>query len=346
MNTEMDFTGEEFTRSQAVLNTSSKLNQLNKQIDEQRDQSKKVLDEAFGSDTELNGSHDIIQGHLDEHTLEEIQRMLNGSGKRPVPATEREDAINSFFTDENGEMLVLATHDTIQSTADELEFKRGLILYLKQSDYYIRKIDEEVDRYNKDMEEFTKEMNSEISDILNPLRDNILAYAEHMKLEAEKLPAGMKRRSFLKTATAIKSGYDFGILFDELNKHPNIMKNAIGDFYSNQKLRDIGKRYSDKLKSNKVEFNLFGFLSDKPEESLEYQILPKDSYPAGLEGFFAFFLIRHFSMGLTTPEDRHFHASVYVCLERLTDLTLDEDVAESVKDKIISLLELADEYRS
>ena len=43
-------------------------------------------------------------------------------------------------------------------------------------------------------------------------------------------------------------------------------------------------------------------------------------------------------MGLTSKEDIVFHASVQICLTRLMEGTLDEDVDKRVKDSIIRLL--------
>ena len=51
-------------------------------------------------------------------------------------------------------------------------------------------------------------------------------------------------------------------LIELIDKHPSIVKNALSDFRSDVKIKEIGKRYSAKLKTAKIDFNLFTLLSD------------------------------------------------------------------------------------
>ena len=330
-NETIDFSGKDFEATQELLKETAKLNNLIKSEDEIREQKNMVLNQS------VNDSEDIIQKHLDAYDdPEELKKYLSGDLKDPKVA----ERINSFFTnDETGEVLTLLESVNTKNEIEELDFKRGMLIYFKQNDYYMAQIDKEIDELNRT----TAELNSSISEALDPLKDNILAYAEYLEQESEITEEDdtqtiIKKKKNLSKAKAIKSGYTFDNLIELIDKHPSIVKNALSDFRSDTKIKEIGKRYSAKLKTAKIDFNLFTLLSDDIHDSLEYRCLPLGEYPEGLENFTVFFIIRAMAMGLTSKEDIVFHASVQICLTRLMEGTLDEDVDKRVKDSIIRLL--------
>ena len=332
---EVDFSSKDFEKTQEILKSTAKLNTLIKDEANIKNQKNEVLNQAVKEDND-----DIIQKHLDVfETYQELENYLKGDLKDEEVAKR----INSFFTnDETGEVLELNTDDVdTKSETDELDFKRGMLLYFKQTDYYTAKIDEEIENINR----VTEELTSEISNALDPLKDNILGYAEYLEQESrinedDTDEVKTKKRANAKKAKAIKSGYTLDNLIELIEKHPNIVNNALAEFRNEDKVKLVGKKYAAKLKTAKVDFNLFGLLSDDIHESLEYRCLPLGEYPEGLENFTVFFIIRSMSMGLTTKEDMVFHASVQICLNRLMEGTLDDEVADRVKASIIKFLNL------
>lgn len=332
---EIDFSSKDFEKTQEVLKSTAKLNTLIKDETTIKNQKNEVMNQAIKEDND-----DIIQQHLDKfETYKELEDFLQGDLKDEEVAKR----INSFFTnDETGDVLELNADDVdVKSEIDELDFKRGMLLYFKQTDYYTAQIDKEIEELNR----ATAEITSEIADALDPLKDNILAYAEYLEQESgindnDSVETIRKKRDNAKKAKAIKSGYTLDNLIELIEKHPNIKNNALADFKNEDKVKNVGKKYAAKLKTAKIDFNLFGLLSDDVHDSLEYRCLPLGEYPEGLENFTVFFIIRSMSMGLTTKEDMVFHASVQVCLNRLMEGSLDEEIADRVKTSITKFLNL------
>ena len=332
---EIDFSSKDFEKTQEILKSTAKLNTLIKDEASIKNQKEEVLSQAVKEDND-----DIIQQHLDKfETYAELEDYIKGD----LNDEEVANRINSFFTnDETGDVLELNTDDVdVKSEIDELDFKRGMLLYFKQTDYYTAQIDKEIENLNK----VTEELTSEISNALDPLKDNILAYAEYLEQESiinedDSDEMRSKKRANSKKAKAIKSGYTLDNLIELIKKHPNIKNNALAEFRNEDKVKNVGKKYAAKLKTTKIDFNLFGLLSDDTHKSLEYRCLPLGEYPEGLENFTVFFIIRSMSMGLTTKEDMVFHASVQICLNRLMEGSLDDEVADRVKASIIKFLNL------
>lgn len=331
---EIDFSSKDFEATQKLLQNTAKLNTLGDNVDQLQKQKEAIVKSTIGED---ENSSDIIQEHLDKwEDHKKLAEYLKGSLKDKQVI----DRINSFFTnDETGEMLEMATSKTYKTESEELEFKRDLLIYLKENDDYMKLIDEEVEKLNRS----TDELNSDIAAALDPLNDNILAYAEYLERESIVAEGDSKeeikrKAGIAKKAKSIKSGYTFENLIELIEAHPNVVDNALRDFKSEQKIKEIGKRYAAKLKTAKIDFNLFSLLSDDIHKSLEYRCLPKGDYPNGLENFTVFFIVRAMAMGLNKKEDIVFHASVQISLSRLMDGTLDDEVAIRLKESIIRLL--------
>lgn len=334
----IDFSGKDFEATQRLLGDTAKLSSL-KHDCETLKQSKESIVSASIRDTD---SIDIIQNHLDKFsTPDELNKYLSGK----VTDEKVKARINEFFTDEDtGEVLELLDNDKVKDESSELDFKRGLLLYFKENDYYMEKIDEEVENLNK----VTDELNSELSEALNPLKDNILSYANYL-LDSSIIEDGdddktkREKQILKKKAIAIRSGYTLENMIDLVEKHPGIINNALKDFHNDNKIRDIGERYARKLKTAKINFNLLSLVTDDIHDSLEYKTIPQGDYPSGLENFTVFFIIRAMSMGLTTPEDITFHASAQISLNKFIDNTLDADIVEYMRKNIIKFLSYFDE---
>lgn len=329
----IDFSGKDFEETQRFINTSAKISSLQKHAEEGKDKQTKLIESTIKGDD----ANDIIQEHLSKfETPDDLGKYLSGKVTDP----KIKERINSFFTnEETGEVLELVDKSTGKTESDELTFKRDLLFYFKENDYYLAKIDEEIEKMNQATEEFNTNMTS----ALNPLKDNILAYSEYLIQESNIEDTDDAETRKLKTARhkkaiAIRSGYTFENLIEIINEHPSIVSNSLRDFHTESNIQRIGERYAHKLKSNGIEFNLFPLLSDDVKDSLEYRTLPIGEYPEGLENFTVFFIIRSMSMSLTSKEDIVFHASAQIALSKLMDGTLDPDVAETVKSNIQKLL--------
>lgn len=333
----IDFDGKDFEATQKLLSDTSKINTINKELEKAKTQKSSIVNEAINDDD----AEDVIQMHLDKfETVNDLEKYLNGDVKVPEVAAK----INEFFTnDETGLVLELRNNPNTKSEFDELEFKRAMLIYFKQTDYYAKKLDEEVEKMNIEMEE----ANKELKEALNPLKDNILAYAEYLKSKSEILDTDDVKTIRIKKANAekaeaIKNGYTLQNLIDLVEKNPSIIDNSLKDFHKDTKVMEIGERYGRKINSQKIGFNLFSLLSDDIHDSLEYHVLPQGDYPEGLEGFTVFFIIRSMAMGLTTNKDKIFHASVNISLTRLMEGSLDEEVAETLTDAIKKFLSYFD----
>ena len=330
-NNVIDFKSKDFEKTQDLLNMRAEMDAMINQTKEIKEQKASVLTSALSEDND-----DVIQKHLDKfETYESLDNYLKGDLKNPTV----KERINSFFTnDETGDVLVLENLDTIKTETEELDFKRAMLLYFKQNDEYLAKIDEEVEKLNKTTDELSKD----ISSAMDPLNDNILAYAEFLDQDADNIPDSEidKRRAMKKKSFAIRSGYTFEKLIKLVEEHPSIVKNALSDFRSETRIKEIGKRYASKLKAANISFSLFNLLSNDTHDSLEYKCLPVGDYPEGLENFTVFFIIRSMSMGLTTKEDITFHASIQISLTRLMKGDLDDNVATTLKESIVNFLNL------
>ena len=340
---EVDFSGKDFEETQKLLNQTAKVNSLNRDIKEAKKERMRVIGETFKPGAENNEedkyptSDDVIQYHLDKwETYESLERYLKGSLKDSKVATR----INEFFTHPvTGEVLEMISNPRVKTDLHELDFKRGLILYFKRSDDYIAKIDKEVEKLNAAQ----AELDQGISEALNPLKDNILAYAEYLTANAkisedDDADTIKRKRAELKKAQAIRNAYMLENLINLVTEKPGIIKNAVKDFRSELMIRQIGDRYRSKLRSADINFNLAPLLADDPHDSLEYKVLPQGDYPAGFENFTVFFIIRSLAVTLPAPEEVTFHAAVSVAFTQLINGTLNEDVADTMRRSITKFL--------
>jgi hypothetical protein len=340
-----DFSGKDFEETQRALDISARLNSLSREKITVNEQKENLVKTSFKEPQVVNitddtqpKSEDIIQMHLDNFTLDELTRYVKGS----LTDARVQARIDEFFENpDTHEVLELSSGPAVKNKTEEYDFKRGLLLYFKQNDEYIAKIDKELEAMNQT----TAEFEDNIAQALNPMKDNILAYTEYLFKESE--PAdddtaqvSRAKRIKRKKAYAIRSGYTLENMVDLMNRSPKIKEHALSDFHDSARLREIGERYARKLKTAKIGFDLFPLLSDDPHESLEYRVLPQGDYPAGMEGFTVFFIIRSLGMSLPNSEDQLFHASVQVAFTQLIKGEMDPDVAETVKRSIQKFLAL------
>lgn len=347
----IDFDGKDFKDTQKMLDAKAKAEMLRNQMTTIKTERASLANGQFcrASTTaseentigtpinEKSSADEIIQSHLNEFkTVADLERYLKGNVKEPKVA----ERINAFFVDEDGDELLLNTKGTtIKTKEQELDFKRSMLIYFKQNDEYMEKIDEEM----KKMDDAVAEFNSEISSALNPLKDNILAYAAHLEEKGEPVDGDdavtiSKKRELRKKAKMIRSGYTLENIIELVEKTPSIIQNSLKDFRNESKIKDIGERYGRKLKTAGISLTLFNLLSNDIADSLEYRVLAPGEYPEGLEGFTVFFIIRSLSMSLPNKDEETFHAAVQVAFSALLKGDLDPDVEASMKEAIKKFL--------
>lgn len=326
-----------FDEVSKIVSTVAEKDDLLRRKESMKIQQKNMLESTIKGDI-AGEALDIIQENLDEFIgLEDLQKYLKG----PVTDPNVKKRINNFFTDEHGNLL--EANVKYETEGEELEFKRRLILYFKENDYYLEKIDEEI----QNIEKATQEFNVDMTNLLASIKDDLLNYACFLEDEADSIEPKTKeeekiKKSKLAKAASIKNGYNFNNLIELIEKNPKIIDNALYDFRHEERIKSIGQRYTSKLNTNNIKFDLFGLLSDDIHESLEYLALPKDEYPSGLENFAVFFIIRCMSMGLNTKEDITFHATAQVTLSKLMKNELCGDALTMVKISLIKLLSYFD----
>lgn len=336
------FTKKDFADVQRALELQSQITNGSRHISDMKAQKNDIVSATFVEEN----SYTTLDKHLARfENTDALTMYLRGD----VLIDKTMRRINEFFEDEDGNTLTIknSAAKKLNVVSDkhkkhlrkDLEFKRELLLYFKRMDDAIAGITKEQEKLEKAHKEFDKNLSS----VLNPLKDNILAYAEHLEMEADamigidyetrKLKSEKKKKAY-----NIRSGYTLENLIDLVKKHPEMVNHALADFRSDARLQDIGMRYSKKLEQGKINLNLFALLNNRPEDSLEFKLLPMQSYPTGLEGFTAVFLIRYLAHELPTMEAQIFQASVFTAMQRALDNTLDKDVLNTLKNGMIEFL--------
>lgn len=336
------FAGKDFADVQKALELQSKINTGKGHIKDMKTQKTDIMTASF---VEENG-RDILDAKLAKFkNADELAIYLKGNVLVDPTLTR----INEFFEDNDGQRLTLKASAAKKLNVindknkkhlrKDLEFKRELLLYFKRMDDAIAGITEEQAK----LEEAQKEFDKNLSTALNPLKDNILAYADHLEREADAMEGIDYKTKKLrdqkkKKAYYIRSGYTFENMIALVKDNPGLVRNALSDFRNDNRLTEIGKQYGKKLEQGNIGLTLFPLLGNYPEDSLEFKLLPMDSYPTGLEGFTAVFLIRYLAHELPSMEAQVFQASVYTALQRALDNTLDKDVLNTIKNGMIEFL--------
>ena len=329
----VDYSAVDLNKTQEMMSQVSRMKNAVKSSEELKEKQLETLS-ALTKDEEVT---DLIQKKLILfNPIEKLEEYLKGDLKDKTV----QEHIDYFFTnDETGDVLELIDACK-KSVEEEYDFKRGLLLYLQRSEYYIHQLDEEVTSMNKAM----KELNDDISSVLDPLTDDILGYVQYLEQnsiieENDTLEQIKQKKATLRKAKAIKNAYTLDNLIEMIEKHPSIVDNALKDFKKESNIKDIGRRYMDKLERNNIGFNLLPLLGgDDIKDSIEYKCLPIGWYSEELANFTVFFIIRYLAMGLNTVDDIVFHASVQVAFSRLLEGTLPRSAKETLQDNIKKLL--------
>ena len=300
-----------FEQMQEMLKLASKKQDIRTNLSDMINKEKKSLDLAFGDRAAFS---DFIQENLKPYTLNEVKMKCSN----PID----KDFVNAIFTDCTGN--VMEPIMDFESDSKRLRFKADLLVYLKVSQEGLARIEEE----ERKLDEATKELNMNIEDVCAAMSDNIIAFVEQKKDEANALENEVQKNSILKMLKYIESGYTFELIKEPYIKYPNAAYNAFSDFSNSVRSRDIIDRYREKCKKVNSTPSLITLYKVDDMSFEERFLLPEEYKEAGL---FIYTLVRFFSMA--TPDDnfKRLHSTVCVMLNKL----IKDDMADIVKDRYL-----------
>jgi len=310
---------EQLTTYMNVLNLEAQKNTLVNKVQEYREAGNDMLRHIGGE-----YSRDIISEKLATvKTIEELTKRIS-----------TDEGLLWFFTnDDTGEILTMNIKDI--DAKREMEFRRGLLLYLKQTDIYQAEIDDAC----KQLDEAQKEFDVGVAESMQYLADNIIDTAKMFRQVAAESPNYSK---LMRRAQHIESAYTFEVLKEVVKEHPSVVEKTIIEMRKEGAIVDLGKRYRAKLKSAKVQSSLFSFIGeDNGQRSVEYMVLPKDKLIPGTENLFIFILIRFFAMNSWTLDKavKAFHSAVCITLSRLMCDKLPDEERMLMINNMIELLQ-------
>lgn len=221
----------------------------------------------------------------------------------------------------------------------ELDFKKGFLIYMKESAIAYENIDKEYEKLDESMKEFDQNM----KEVTSALSDNILGYLSMMKDKADACENETTKKKLLTSIAYIESGYTYKIFSDEIDKHPTIVDHCVKELVDakankGSKFEEIGSRYLKKSQKYS-KCNLISFISDysRNVKSFEEYILVEDQYEH--TDLFVYSMIRWFAMADWNDKNvKALHSSVAHVIKRIMDNTLDVNVKADVINAIVDYL--------
>jgi len=304
------------------VNVESAKTELNSSAKELETQQNKMAELISGGEE----NRDFLNDKLAKMTLDECEAYLKSD----------KNVEQFFINQETGEEIVIDID--FESKEKEIDFKRGLLVYLKSSQEALAKIDEE---YQK-LDEATREMNMNVKEVCKELSDNTLAYIHHMKEKANNMVDEKAKANLLETMKYIESGYTMEVFKDVIVEHPSVGEKCAKELTKEADVARIGKRYNTLLKRHNVKASLIPFTSDSlgTARSFEEQVLIEgDQYT--VPDLFVYSLIRYFAMADWDNDNvRKAHASIILVIKRLLANDFDEAVKADIIDSVIGYLKM------
>ena len=312
-----EITMEDIDRLSKVIQAEATKNQYETTVNEIKDKQEEMLGHVVGG---LSSDKDMIHEKLQGWTSESLKKYIYAS----------KENTDKFFTDDATGQVFDVDIDAKNPEA-KLEFKRGLLMYLKSTDEIWAKIDEEY----KKIDEATEEFNESVHDAIYTLSDSILTYLSYMKEKAEKLPDGKEKRELLKGIYYEESGYTMAIYKETYLKYPSAIQHCKDDIKNAARVQQIGSRYIEKLQRTNTSVSLIPFVSDENRNmSFEERVLLADQYVT--KDLFVFSLIRHFAMAdWGDPNTKRAHAVIALVIKRLINNDFEDD---EVKNNVVTAI--------
>lgn len=271
----------------------------------------------------MNGDTDFLEEKLKQFsTVEEL-----------IKAIQTKEQVDEFFTDNDGNTLsFIQSSDKVVSEAEELEFKKGLLVYLKQMELSQKELDEACEEFARETKELTDELGQTV-------RDFVSTYMENIREMRQNIEDTEENKAIIAELDHIESGFNFGELMKTYTEHPTIPANTISDMGSDDKIVSLGSRYRTALQKAGTTASLITFISNTSSTSFEEMYLPPDKYQKGYENLFIFSLIRYFAITYWTNNVKKMHASVIVILQQFINNEMSEDMKTEYVDNIATYLD-------
>ena len=246
-------------------------------------------------------------------TVEELGEFLS------VP-----ENVYSFFTDDDGHVSpIVSDNDTNPTDEEDLEFRKGLLIYIRQMQLTQEEIDKMMDEFNRESGKLHDGMNSSMRDFAGEYMDHILSMKED--LQKSDLP---NKEEALEELSFIESGITFSEVLKVYDKHPSIIGHTLMDMEKEHFLYGIGKQYRVCIKKARTNSSLISFLTETPQTSFEAMYLPKTMYREGYEGLFIFSLIRFFSKQYWSSNIKKLHIFIILMLQRFIKDEMDDTMRD------------------
>lgn len=245
----------------------------------------------------------------------------------------KENVVDMFTNPITGEVLDVK----VVNDKKEIDFRRDLLIYIKETDIQTQKIDAEYEK----LDTATKEFQTDVDDACYQLADNVLVYIDGLKLRVEQCSNNLDKAKMMKSIKALESGFTLELYKETYTKYPSAVERCKSFITKEKEVADIGKRYLAKLKSAKTKVNLLQFASDLDNrKSFEEMVFTPDEYNTAPD-MFVFSLIRHFSMAnwndISVVQG---HATIALNMKKLLSNEIDEVVKERFKAAILDYLKI------
>ena len=242
--------------------------------------------------------------------------------------------INSFFTDEDGTVsFVVSDGENTVTEEQDLEFKKGFLIYIRQMQMTQEEIDKVMVEFNKESMKMAEEMNSGMRDFVGDYMGYVVSMKEQIQnSESQNKEAAMTELSY------IESGLTFSEILRVYEKKPSIIENTLKDAQTGHFLYSIGEHYKSAIKKARTNASLITFVTETPNTSFEAMYLPKEMYRQGYEGLFVFSLIRYFAKQYWSPNVKKMHTSIIIIMQRFIKDEMDDDTRDKYIENICNYL--------
>lgn len=318
-NKEKEVTMEDINRFSQVVNSDL----MRKDIED------KKKDITGAKDALLDA---IIDPEMEKAFLEEKLRDFKTVEQLKKHLEKNENVVEMFTNPVTGEVLDI----TVTNDQREIDFRRDLLLYLKESDVQMALVDAEYEK----LDNATKEFQTEIGEACYALADNVLTYIQGLKDRATACQNTSVKAKINKSILAIESGFTMELYKDTYTKYPSAVERCKHLIDNENEIVELGQRYMSKLKSAKTKVNLFEFVSSDTKKSFEEMVFAPDEYKSKPD-ILVISLIRYFSMANWNDVSTiQAHATIVLNMRKLVVNDIDEEVKTKLKMAMLEYLKL------
>lgn len=274
--------------------------------------------EKLMSHFDENMEDDEVENKVAQYkTVEELCEHLN------TP-----EEINEFFTDKEGNLTLTLLDGTDDTTEEQdLEFKKGYLIYIKQMQITNEEMTKIIDEYNKESAKMNEAMGMTMRDFVGDYMEYILS----MKKVIQDSDTPDKEKA-LNDLSFIESSFTFEKVMELYKRNDSaIIKSTLRDTKKEDSLRVTGSQYRGAIHRARTNASLITFVTAKPEDSFEAMYLPKNAYREGYEGLFITTLIRYFAKSYWSENVKKMHTFTIIVLQRFVE----DEMSDEMRDQYI-----------